>query len=132
MTLLVVEDECLILDFICAEMSAIGVPAVGATSADEALRILGSNEAVTGLVSDVNMPGSMDGLKLAHLVRERWPHIGIVITSGRRVLYPHEMPKGAEFLPKPFFPKHIIAAMERVSWAKSGVVFSAPSGPNNR
>lgn len=116
MTLLVVEDEYLILDFVCAEMEDAGISAVGATTAEEALRILQSKQDITGIVTDINMPGSMDGLALAALVKERWPQIGIVITSGRRAPPAHEMPAGSQFVPKPFIPRQIVDAMERIMW----------------
>ena len=73
MTLLVVEDEYLILEFVCSEMSEAGLPAVGATTADEALRILHSMSDISALVTDINMPGSMNGLQLAGVVHMRWP-----------------------------------------------------------
>ena len=57
MTLLVVEDEYLILDFVCAEMADADIAAIGATTADEAVRILQTNPAITALVTDINMPG---------------------------------------------------------------------------
>ena len=75
MSLLIVEDEHLILDFVCAEITDAGLEAVGATSADEALRLLESTAGITALVTDINMPGSMDGLQLAGEVRKRWPSI---------------------------------------------------------
>ena len=112
MTLLIVEDEHLILDFVCAEITDAGVDAVGATTADEALRILQSTAGITALVTDINMPGSMDGLELAAEVRRRWPTVKIVITSGRRQPSIFEMPRGAAFVPKPFFPRQIIDAVQ--------------------
>ena len=84
MTFLIVEDEYLILDFVCTEIKDVGLEALGATSADEALRVLDANPEITALVTDINMPGSMDGLQLAAEVRKRWPTIKIVVTSGRR------------------------------------------------
>jgi DNA-binding response OmpR family regulator len=54
MTLLIVEDEHLILDFVCAEITDAGVEAVGATTADEALRVLQSTAGITALVTDIN------------------------------------------------------------------------------
>jgi DNA-binding response OmpR family regulator len=113
MSLLIVEDEHLILDFVCAEITDAGLEAVGATSADEALRLLESTTGITALVTDINMPGSMDGLQLAAEVRKRWPSINIVITSGRRQPSIFEMPRGAAFVPKPFFPRQIIDAAQQ-------------------
>jgi DNA-binding response OmpR family regulator len=103
MSLLIVEDEHLILDFVCAEIMDAGLEAVGATSADEALRLLESTTGITAL----------DGLQLAAEVRKRWPSINIVITSGRRQPSIFEMPRGAAFVPKPFFPRQIIDAAQQ-------------------
>lgn len=111
MTLLVVEDEYLILDFICAEMEDAGITSIGATTSDEAMRILRANPAITALVTDINMPGSMDGLKLARWVREQRPAIKIVVTSGKRTPHPYELPEGAVFVPKPFYPQQLMGAI---------------------
>ena len=56
------------------------------------------------LFTDIQMPGSMDGLKLAAAVRDRWPPILIVATSGQVKLHPGDLPKGGRFLPKPYSP----------------------------
>ena len=112
MTFLIVEDEYLILDFVCTEIKDVGLEALGATSADEALRVLDANPGITALVTDINMPGSMDGLQLAAEVRKRWPTIKIVVTSGRRRPSVLELPRGAAFVPKPFLPQQIIDAVQ--------------------
>ncbi|MEI9851672.1 MAG: response regulator [Sphingomonas sp.] len=52
-------------------------------SADEAMQVLESRDDISLLFTDIQMPGSMDGLKLAHAVRRRWPHIKIILVSGR-------------------------------------------------
>jgi two-component system, response regulator PdtaR len=110
-TLLIVEDEHLILEFVCAEMSDAGLPTLGATTADEAIRILRSTPEISAIVTDINMPGSMNGLQLADIVHRHWPSIQIIITSGRRTPAKFEMPLGAEFVPKPFFPRQILEAV---------------------
>ena len=114
MTLLVVEDEILILDFVCIEMADAGITAVGATTAAEAVRILEADASITAMVTDINMPGKMDGLMLADQVRQRWPQVKIVITSGRRQPAIYEMPRGAVFVPKPFFPRQIVEVLGRM------------------
>jgi CheY-like chemotaxis protein len=78
-----------------------------AGSADEAIRILESNSDIRLVYTDINMPGSMDGLKLAHYVRGRWPPVKIMITSGLMKVPEHELPKGAIFVPKPYRPEEI-------------------------
>lgn len=72
---LVVEDEALIrLDAVHMIEDA-GYEVVEAANADEAIRILEQHREIHVVFTDVNMPGSMDGLKLAHAIRNRWPHI---------------------------------------------------------
>ena len=111
MTLLIVEDKNLILEFVCAEMSDAGLPTMGATTADEAMRILRSTPEISAIVTDINMPGSMNGLQLAEIVHREWPSIQIIITSGRRTPSRFEMPLGAKFVPKPFYPRQILEAV---------------------
>jgi len=115
MALLVVEDEYLILEFICAEVTEAGIEALSASNADAAVRMLEANSAITTLITDINMPGSMDGLQLAALVNQRWPGIRIVITSGRGKPSSSEMPRGALFLAKPFLPRQIADAVARMT-----------------
>jgi CheY-like chemotaxis protein len=62
---------------------------------------------ITVVFTDIQMPGSMDGLKLAAAVRDRWPPIMIVATSGRVKLGPGDLPQGGRFLPKPYSPAEI-------------------------
>jgi CheY-like chemotaxis protein len=61
--------------------------------------------------TDVQMPGSMDGLKLAHAVRNRWPQIKIIVTSGRELLTEDDLPEGGRFFAKPYDPTEICKAL---------------------
>jgi CheY-like chemotaxis protein len=61
------------------------------------------------LFTDVQMPGDMDGMHLAHQARSRWPRIGVIVTSGQALPQPHELPHGSRFVPKPYEAKLIIA-----------------------
>jgi two-component system, response regulator PdtaR len=54
--------------------------------------------------TDIHMPGSMDGLKLAYAVRDRWPPIKIIVTSGRDRIGPRDLPEGGRFFAKPYDP----------------------------
>jgi CheY-like chemotaxis protein len=80
---------------------------VEAANADEAIAILERRLDITVLFTDIQMPGSMDGLKLAAAVRDRWPPILIVATSGHVKLGPDDLPQGGRFLPKPYSPAEI-------------------------
>lgn len=100
--LLVVEDELLVrLDFADLAQAA-GFETVEASSADEAVEILQSREDIKVMFTDIRMPGSMDGVALAHYVRDRWPPTIIVICSGNEPPEEDTLPRDARFVPKPF------------------------------
>src|SRR6201986_3701299 len=97
-TILIVEDETLLrmeaLDF----MADSGFAVYEAGDADEAIAQLERHDDISSLFTDIDMPGSMDGLRLAHYVRGRWPPIKLFITSGlARPLLEH-MPLGSGFV----------------------------------
>jgi two-component system, response regulator PdtaR len=80
-TVLVVEDEFLVMMSITADLIAEGYDVLTASNADKAIEILESRNDIETIFTDIEMPGSMDGLKLAQAVRYRWPPVNIVITS---------------------------------------------------
>jgi CheY-like chemotaxis protein len=79
-----------------------GFDAVEAGNADEAIAILEARSDIHVVFTDIHMAGSMDGLKLAHFVRGRWPPIKIIATSGHYILQDGDLPEGGIFLPKPY------------------------------
>ena len=79
---LVVEDEALVRLSTREEIEAAGFKVYEAHNADEAIRLLEANPDIELIFTDVDMPGSMDGVKLAHYVRKRWPPVKIIVTSG--------------------------------------------------
>ena len=112
---LLVEDEALVrmmaADVLREEG---GFKVVEAGDADEALTVLDATEDVRALVTDVEMPGSLDGFTLARVVKQAWPQIGIVVTSGRMAPRPNDLPSGALFIPKPYRPADLLAAVRTV------------------
>lgn len=102
LVVLVVEDEFLLRMNAVEIMEDAGFEVVQAGNADEAIVILESRSDICVVFTDIQMPGSMDGLKLAAAVRGRWPPIKIVAVSGRLVLRDGDLPKGAVFLSKPY------------------------------
>ena len=77
--------------------------------ADDALNILTAQaHEVRALFTDINMPGTMDGLELAHHVRGNWPWIALLVASGKAQPAPEAMPPGSRFLPKPYNPDHVV------------------------
>jgi CheY-like chemotaxis protein len=75
---------------------------IEAADADQAIEVLEARADITVVFTDIQMPGSMDGLKLAQAVRGRWPPIKIVATSGRLNVGELDLPEGGRFLPKPY------------------------------
>ena len=99
---LVVEDEPLLRMLAVEVVEQAGFIAIEAQDADEAVILLESRADITLLFTDINMPGSMDGLKLAHAVRDRWPPIKILVVSGQRQLQAAELPSNSCFFEKPY------------------------------
>jgi DNA-binding NtrC family response regulator len=100
-TVLIVDDEPVIRLFVRQILEDAGHEVKEASNADDALSLIAA-DGITVLLTDIDMPGSMDGLALARGVAARWPEIGVVVTSGRRLPRPDEMPKETRFLSKPF------------------------------
>ena len=99
---LVVEDAPLTRMLVADVLSEAGFDVLVAENADEAIRILECRQDVRIVFTDIDMPGSMDGLKLATFVRGRWPPIEIVVTSGHREVSESELPSRSVFIPKPY------------------------------
>jgi two-component system, response regulator PdtaR len=83
-----------------------GYRVLEAGDADEALRFFETNADIRLLFTDVSMPGSMSGSDLAHRVAERWPEVGIIVTSGRP--RPHKLPLSMLFHDKPYEPSAVL------------------------
>ena len=108
-TVLVVEDEILIRDVIADDLEGAGFSVVLAADADQAIAILEARQDIHLVFTDIDMPGSMDGLKLAAAVRDRWPPVHIIITTGKS--RPAEIPANAMFIPKPYLGRTVVSAM---------------------
>jgi two-component system, response regulator PdtaR len=99
---LVVEDEPLLRMLAVELVEEAGFTALEAGNADEAVALLESRSDISLLFTDIDMPGSMDGLNLAHAVRGRWPPIKILLVSGQVRLKPSELPLNGRFVRKPY------------------------------
>jgi DNA-binding NtrC family response regulator len=100
---IVVEDEAIIRMVAETVLCDCGFQVFVATDACDALRILESEAPrIQVLFTDVNMPGTMDGVTLAYYVRRHWPWISELITSGRGSSANANMPDGAQFIAKPY------------------------------
>src|ERR1043166_8308987 len=104
---LIVEDEFLLRMNAVEMIAAAGFEAIEAANADEAIEILENRRDITVVFTDIQMPGSMDGLKLARAVRGRWPPIKIVATSGHVDVAETDLPDGGGVFRKPSRPTQI-------------------------
>jgi two-component sensor histidine kinase/CheY-like chemotaxis protein len=91
-----------------------GFMAVEAVNADEAMSILESRSDISLLFSDIQMPGSMDGLKLAHAVHDRWPSIKIILVYGHIKLSDADKPVNSRFFGKPLEVEQMIAELQEM------------------
>jgi CheY-like chemotaxis protein len=112
---LIVEDDLFLRMLAVDEIEAAGFTTLEAVDADEAVVLLETRSDIALLFTDIDMPGSIDGLKLAHLVRKRWPPIKILVVSGRVQLPLCELPPNSRFLVKPYGSADMIAALRALA-----------------
>ncbi len=111
---LVVEDSTIVrMGAIDLVLSA-GYEALEATNADEAIRILETRSDIDLVFTDVQMPGTMDGIKLSHYIRERWPPVKLIVASGNAILEESSLPRGSHFFSKPYNDNAIKDTMARL------------------
>lgn len=111
-TILIVEDEILIRMDAADYFADEGFHVLEAGSADEALVLLESRDDIDFVFSDINMPGSLDGLELCRRVSERWPRIGAIITSGMMRPAKSALPKRTLFFEKPYEFKRLLESLQ--------------------
>jgi CheY-like chemotaxis protein len=112
---LIVEDEFLLRMNAVEMIKEAGFEVVEAGNADEAIAILENRLDIRVVFTDIQMPGSMDGLKLAAAVRSRWPPIKIIATSAHCSICEGDLPKGGVFLPKPYTSDRISATLHELT-----------------
>lgn len=107
LVVLIVEDDA-ILRLDAADMvTEAGHVAIEASNADDAIALLETRPDITTVFTDIEMPGTMDGILLAHAVRNRWPPVTVVVASGRIKPGPGELPDNVAFLAKPYSPQAV-------------------------
>jgi CheY-like chemotaxis protein len=112
--ILVVEDEFLLRINATDMLSDAGFDPIEAANADEAIEILDARSDIRLIFTDIQMPGTMDGQKLASMVRDRWPPIAIILTSGRVGVANSELPQMARFLSKPYTERQLTGAISEL------------------
>jgi two-component sensor histidine kinase/DNA-binding response OmpR family regulator len=124
---LVVEDEMVLRMRAADIVEDAGFCAVEAVNADEAIAILESRSDIALLFTDIQMPGSMDGLKLAHAVHSRWPDIGIILVSGQMKPSDAERPTDSRFFSKPLGVEQMVAELQAM--VAAGALRILPDAP---
>lgn len=114
---LVVEDEFLIRMDIADSLESAGFAVYEASNAREAIEILTRHPDIHAMFTDVDMPGSMDGVRLAEFARDRWPPLKIIITSGYRKVSSSEMPAECRFFDKPYNLDRVITTIREMTVA---------------
>ena len=113
-TVLVVEDEPLVSMELVDDLEAEGFMVIQAINAAAAVKLLESRDDIGVIITDIDMPGSMNGLMLAAAVADRWPPIRIIVVSGQRTVEITDIPDGSIFFTKPYRPPEIIGAMSEM------------------
>jgi CheY-like chemotaxis protein len=109
--ILIVEDDVLANEYLEFILQQAGYEVLSATSADEAAGLLGGREDVEVIVTDINLPGSTNGLKLAAAAKTKRPKVNIIIVTGYAAPTNDEIPSGSLFIPKPYNARKIIEAV---------------------
>jgi two-component system, response regulator PdtaR len=108
---LVVEDHPLVRKGVLEVVIEAGFETLEASDASEAIRILEARPDIHLVFTDAEMPGTMDGIELAHYIRDRWPSVRLIVVSGKFVIDPPKLPLGAKFFAKPYRETSVVEAM---------------------
>lgn len=111
---LVVEDEPIIRFDLTDFLRHAGFEVVEAENADQAIAFLEQRADIRMIITDIDMPGSMDGLRLARAVADRWPPIRIIVVSGHRKVEITDIPDGSVFFSKPFSQPGLLSSMQQM------------------
>jgi CheY-like chemotaxis protein len=112
--ILVVEDETIIRMGAVLMLEDAGFSVVEASNAHGAMKILEGRTDIRAVFPDIHMPGTWDGMKLARMIRDRWPPIHLIMTSGRMIPNNDDLPAGGRFIRKPYAPAHVIATIHEL------------------
>lgn len=112
--MLVVEDDAVTRHAAVAMVGDAGYAVREATNGNEAIRILDHEPGIRLVLTDIDMPLGIDGIKLAACIHRRWPGIGIVITSGKVRPAPGDVPADGQFIRKPYTEEQVLGAIRRL------------------
>jgi len=115
-TVLVVEDEPIIRAVAGLLIEEAGYDVLEAANADDAIVLLEAHPEIRVLFSHLGVPGRMNGLKLIHAVRKRWPPVVLILTSGQTPPHVNDTPLDTLFLGKPYSDRELLDALQAVDW----------------
>jgi len=127
---LIVEDEPLIMIHAVDIVADAGSDGLEAANADAAVALLEARGDIRVVVTDVQMPGSMDGVKLAKVVRDRWPPM-LIVVLGHHKLQSGELPDDVTFLSKPYSARQMHQALSRMGYSKDEVILRRNSSSSS-
>ena len=110
-SILVVEDEAIVLMDVADQLEAEGFRVYTAFNADVAIELMIAHIDIRLVFTDIDMPGTMNGLKLVEAVRKRWPPVKLIVTSGHHVVNIAGLPKGSVFISKPYLHSAVLGSM---------------------
>ena len=108
---LIVEDDPLITFAVCQDLIERGYRVLTALNADEAIHLLETEPDIRTVFTDIEMPGSMSGLRLAAAIRDRWPPVNLILTTGKERPEEDQMPTKSVFIAKPYLPEDMLSAV---------------------
>ncbi|WP_309242859.1 response regulator [Lichenibacterium dinghuense] len=111
---LVIEDQPILRLMAVDLVEEAGFEALEARGADDAVRLLETRDDIRLVFTDIDLADGADGLRLAHVIRDRWPPVGIIVTSGRRRPQSRELPVSGVFFGKPYDRSRVADAMRRM------------------
>lgn len=118
MKILVVEDEPLIRLGLASLVEEAGYEVIEAANADEAIAKLERDPSVRVVLTDVDMPGGMNGVRLANYVYKRWPPIRLIVISGKVGVNLNDLPPGSRFFTKPAPDDVLLKAVSELSGSR--------------
>ncbi len=110
-----VEDEPLIRLGVVGMLEDAGYATLEAANAADAIKKLQASSEIRMVITDIDMPGGMDGVALAHFVRDRWPPIQLIVVSGKLAPKQDELPAGTQFFAKPYQEWRLLNAIKTMA-----------------
>jgi DNA-binding NtrC family response regulator len=111
---LLVEDEALMRMLLCIELSERGIEVVEVATADEALSRLEADRGISAVVTDIRVPGRIDGVQLVRWMQTERPGLPVVVTSGYMGAPGVELPRHVHLFTKPYKPEEVVASIEKL------------------